>query len=400
VLTPQLAYLMNDMLSDRLARCPAFGCPNALELPDNRPAAAKTGTTNDYRDAWTIGYTPQLAVGVWVGNTDNSPMDNVPGSKGAAPIWQAVMSWAHEELPVATWPQPRGIVTQSVCDPSGQLPTRFCPTVTEIFIEGTTPTVFDNMYQEFRLNRETGRLATIYTPPELVETEVFVIYPDRAADWVRENNLPQPPAEFDTIIDAGETAGEVALVNPGPFQFVAGQLEIIGNARSDNFAYYRLAYFAGLDPVDVQVIADQVGEQKSNAVLGVWDAGELDGLYTLLLTVVRNDGSFSEASVQVTVDNEAPSAEILAPFPDQQFFVDDEWVIVQAQVVDNIALNRVEFFIDSADVPFAISTVPPFTEKWTIPGPGCHTFRVVAYDAAGSETASDPVRVCIIAPES
>ncbi|MEZ4643966.1 MAG: transglycosylase domain-containing protein [Chloroflexota bacterium] len=82
ILTPQLAFLMNDMLSDRSARCAAFGCPNVLELPDNRPAAVKTGTTNDYRDAWTIGYTPQLAVGVWVGNTDNSPMDTVPGSKG------------------------------------------------------------------------------------------------------------------------------------------------------------------------------------------------------------------------------------------------------------------------------------------------------------------------------
>jgi membrane peptidoglycan carboxypeptidase len=83
ILTPQLAFLMNDMLSDRGSRCQGFGCPNALELPDNRPAAAKTGTTDDYRDAWTVGYTPQLVTGVWVGNTDNSSMEDVPGSKGA-----------------------------------------------------------------------------------------------------------------------------------------------------------------------------------------------------------------------------------------------------------------------------------------------------------------------------
>ena len=72
ILTPQLAFLMNNMLSDRVARCPAFGCPNALELPNNRPVAAKTGSTNDFRDAWTVGYVPQLVVGVWVGNTDNT----------------------------------------------------------------------------------------------------------------------------------------------------------------------------------------------------------------------------------------------------------------------------------------------------------------------------------------
>jgi membrane peptidoglycan carboxypeptidase len=63
---------MNDMLSDRSARCAGFGCPNALELPDNRPAAVKTGTTNDYRDGWAMGYTPQLVTGVWIGNTDNT----------------------------------------------------------------------------------------------------------------------------------------------------------------------------------------------------------------------------------------------------------------------------------------------------------------------------------------
>jgi membrane peptidoglycan carboxypeptidase len=398
ILPPQLAFLMNDILSDRLARCPAFGCPNALELPENRPVAAKTGTTNDYRDAWTVGYTPQLAVGVWVGNTDNTPMENVPGSKGAAPIWQAIMTWAHQGLPIETWTRPAGIVTQSVCDPSGLLPTSFCPTVSEYFIEGTGPTVFDNMYQEFRINRETGRLATIYTPPELVETQVFVIYPDRAADWVRENEIEQPPAEFDTILDTGEQAGDVAIVTPRPFAFVGDQVEIVGNVRVDDFSHYRLAYFEGLDPTNLQVIADNIREQKNNEPLAAWDVGELDGLYTLLLTAFRRDGSFVEANVQVTVDNEAPTAEILAPFPDQEFFVDDEWIVVQAQITDNLSLSRVDFFIDNAEVPFAISTVPPFTEKWTIPGPGCHTFRVIAYDAAGNETSSESVRACVVAP--
>lgn len=400
IVSPQLAFLMNDMLSDRTARCQAFGCPNVLELPDNRPAAAKTGTTNDFRDAWTVGYTPQLAAGVWVGNTDNAPMEEVPGSKGAAPIWHAFMAWALEDEVPETWGRPPGIVERAVCDVSGLLPTAHCPTVTEYFIEGTEPAVYDNVFQEFKINRETGRLATIYTPPELVETRVYRIYPERAADWVRENEIPQPPTEYDTIDDAPGGGGPVAILSPEPFAFVNGEVEIVGNARLEDFTHYRLAYFQGLTPNDIQTITEDTPEERNEETLGVWDVSDLNGLYTLLLTVVREDGSFEEVSVPVTVDNTAPTAAIVFPIPNQSIFTDEEWVIVQALVEDDISIDRVAFYIDNAGVPFAISTVPPFTEKWTISGPGCHHFYVVATDAAGNERESDPVRVCLVARDN
>lgn len=399
ILTPQLAFLMNDMLSDRSARCAGFGCPNALELPNNRPAAVKTGTTNDFRDGWTVGYTPQLVTGVWIGNTDNTPMENVPGSKGAAPIWNAFMSWALQDAPIETWTRPSGLTQRAVCNLSGQLPTPHCPTVLEYFIEGTEPTVFDNMYQEFKINRENGRLATLDTPPELIESKVYIIYPEKAADWVRENELEQPPTEYDTIQTPDGQEGDAAILDPLPFQFVNGIVEIRGNAAGDNFAYYRLAYFAGLTPVNLQTIVERATEERRNDILGAWDVSNLNGLYTLLLTVVKEDGSFDEVSVPVTVDNTPPTAEILFPIPDQTIFTDEEWVIIQAQVTDDISVDRVEFFVNGAGVPFAISTVPPFTEKWAIPGPGCHNFRVVAYDAAGNSTTSQTVRVCIVSRE-
>jgi membrane carboxypeptidase/penicillin-binding protein len=396
ILTPQLAYLMNDMLSDRSARCAAFGCPNVLELPDNRPAAAKTGTTNDFRDDWTIGYTPQLVTGVWLGNTDNSPTNNLPSYKGAGPIWQAMMSWAMQDEPVEVWPRPPGLVEMAVCNTSGLLPTPHCPTVSELFIQGTQPTIYDNIYQEFAVNRETGRLATIDTPPELIERKIYRIYPEQAADWVRENEIEQPPAEFDTISTPLVTSGDAAILSPLPFAFVKGQVVITGTARSDNFAFYRLAYFAGLSPTDLQSIADNVAEPKENEALGVWDVENLNGLYTLLLTVVRQDGSFAEVSTHVTVDNTPPTADILFPLANQEIFTDEEWILIQAQVSDDVSLNRVEFYIDNAGVPFAISTVPPFTEKWTIRGPGCHSFHVIAVDEAGNETESAAVPVCLV----
>lgn len=397
ILPPQLAFLMNDILSDRTARCAGFGCPNVLELPGSRAVAVKTGTTNDYRDGWAVGYTPDLVTGVWVGNTDNSPMREVPGSKGAAPIWHAFMSWALRDAPLQGWQRPSGLVERAVCDLSGLLPTGRCPTVSEYFIEGTVPGLYDSIYQEFRINRETGRLATIYTPPELIETKVYKIYPERAADWVRENELEQPPQEYDTIDVPPELDGDVVITSPRPFAFVNGEIEIIGSVGGDHFAYYRLADFEGLDPVDVKVLADNVHEVVQDELLGVLDAGQLHGLYTILLTAVRPDGSYQEVSVHVVIDNTPPEAEILFPLANQSIFVSEEWVIVQAKVTDDISLDRVEFYVDGAGVPFAISTVAPFTEKWKIPGPGCHQFKVAAVDAAGNKQESAPVPVCIVA---
>jgi len=177
---------------------------------------------------------------------------------------------------------------------------------------------------------------------------------------------------------------------------VHGQVVISGTVNLDGFAYYRLAYFEGLSPTDLRTIADNVTEAVVNGPLGVWDVENLSGLYTLLLTAVRQDGSFEEVSLPITVDNTPPSAEILFPLSNQQIFTDEEWVIVQAQASDDQSIARVEFYVDNAGVPFAISTVPPFTEKWTIRGAGCHSFRVVAVDAAGNETEGTAVPVCLI----
>jgi len=92
VIRAEHAYLITSILSDAAARAPMFGSDSILNLPF--PAAAKTGTTNEYRDNWTIGYTPDLVTGVWVGNADNTPMVDTSGISGAAPIWSEFMQAA------------------------------------------------------------------------------------------------------------------------------------------------------------------------------------------------------------------------------------------------------------------------------------------------------------------
>ncbi len=128
-LDPRIAYVITDILDDDVARSPAMGRNNALALPF--PAAAKTGTTNDFRDNWTLGYTPGVVVGVWVGNTDGHPMVNSSGLLGAAPLWRTIMEhiYGNESIraalavggvdPPTEFVMPAGLEEREVCLPSG-----------------------------------------------------------------------------------------------------------------------------------------------------------------------------------------------------------------------------------------------------------------------------------------
>jgi membrane peptidoglycan carboxypeptidase len=120
VLDARTAYLITDILSDNYARHSTFGAGSPLRL--SRPAAAKTGTTQDWRDNWTVGYTPDLVAGVWAGNADNEPMRHVSGVTGAAPIWHDVMEELHKTRPVREFVRPEGLVEQIVCADNGLVP--------------------------------------------------------------------------------------------------------------------------------------------------------------------------------------------------------------------------------------------------------------------------------------
>lgn len=115
-LSPQVAYLISDILSDRYARMRAFGERSVLDV--DRPAAVKTGTTTDWRDNWTVGYTPDRVVGVWVGNADGQAMEAVSGIDGAGPVWHEVMLAAHRYLPPRPFEPPEGVVEVAVCGES------------------------------------------------------------------------------------------------------------------------------------------------------------------------------------------------------------------------------------------------------------------------------------------
>ncbi|HEY3247340.1 MAG TPA: penicillin-binding protein 1A [bacterium] len=137
VLSEEVAYLMTDLLKGVITQ----GTGRAAAI--GRPAAGKTGTTDDYRNAWFVGYTPFLTTAVWVGNDNNTPMRRVVGGMVPARIWAAFMKVATQRAPAEDWKRPNGVIAVTVCGASGRLAGAGClKPRTEVFIRGTEPTEY------------------------------------------------------------------------------------------------------------------------------------------------------------------------------------------------------------------------------------------------------------------
>ena len=159
VLTEEAAYLIFDVLSDNNARKEIFGTNSLLNI-SGRKIMVKTGTTNDKRDNWTIGGNPNVMVGVWVGNNDNSEMLNVAsGVSGASPIWRRVLLEALTGLRAASVETPSGIVSAAVDEVSGYRAHDGYPARTEIFIKGSEPGE-DTVHVKLKVCKSDGKLAT------------------------------------------------------------------------------------------------------------------------------------------------------------------------------------------------------------------------------------------------
>ncbi|MDD2694652.1 MAG: penicillin-binding protein 1C [Anaerolineales bacterium] len=186
VLDERVAWVISDVLSDDQARMLGFGRNSVLRL--DRPAAVKTGTTTNFHDNWTIGYTPDLVVGVWAGNSDYRPMRDVSGVSGAAPIWHQFMRTALAGQPETWVTHPPGINVLQVCTPSGGLPSPDCPYLRqEWFIAGSEPTEPDRLYHQVVIDTLNGRLASADTPPERRQVRLALDLPAQARAWAQKN---------------------------------------------------------------------------------------------------------------------------------------------------------------------------------------------------------------------
>lgn len=168
VIPKDIALQITDILSDNDARAPAFGESSSLNFPD-RSVAVKTGTTNNYRDTWIIGYTPSFVLGAWVGNNDNTPMEKKVAGFIVAPMWHAVMEEALKKLPVENFEKPAPV------------PQDIKPILRGAWMGNTS----------YFIDQTSGALATDLTPPEL-RVEKFVPDTHSILYWVDKND-PRGP---------------------------------------------------------------------------------------------------------------------------------------------------------------------------------------------------------------
>jgi len=207
VVPEEIAREITDILSDNKARAFMFGTKSPLYLGD-RPAAAKTGTTNNWRDAWTIGYTPSLVCGVWVGNNDNTEMkEGASGVTVAAPIWHNFMMRALVDVPIENFTPPNPINVQKA------------------ILRGEIPGTL-----KVKIDKASGKLATNLTPSSYIIEKTYKVYhsilyfvdkdnprgpvprdpnidpqferwEQGIKDWMRKNNIEQekPPTEYDDL---------------------------------------------------------------------------------------------------------------------------------------------------------------------------------------------------------
>lgn len=325
VIRPEHAYLMTSILSDNSARRAAFGPNSVVELPF--PAAVKTGTTNDFRDNWTLGFTPDLVVGVWVGNPDYTPMKNTTGLSGAAPIWSAVMQNAIQKLTggnPAPFSPPAGVGQQVICAISGTSPSQWCPQQrSEIFAIDQPPLPANqDLWQKATIDTWTGLLASPACSDFVEDKLVLNVTDPFARKWIRKNPQGQawaeqmgfpPPALFAPTRECKSDDPHPTLDFAYPRDrdtITSSMLDIyiVANA-SNGFDYWQLDYALGENPVEWQPLAQARNAYSQPAIAYSWDlSGFPSSVVTLRLHMNGPESAYAERQIHLFLQVPTPTA--------------------------------------------------------------------------------------------
>ncbi len=360
VIPVEHAYLMSDILSDDQARYSVFGAGTSLETQSN--AAVKTGTTNDVRDTWAMGYLPNLAVGVWTGNADFTPMDQELGSATiAGPIWNRIITGAFDILDdePAQFARPSTIVEREVCVVTGAAVSDYCReminpytgwtgTYTEIFAAGTEPTSpEDDIIGYVDVDQFSGKLPSTTCGRDYVETRrVLNLQDPFVLDWLAQDGLGQQFAQVLKIEEGTDVAPieECDLEDPRPLievayppngQIIKERIEVWGfiDVLNGEFDYYEIEWGFTEDPTEwgptqgrqrIPVTRDG-GEPQ---MLGQWSIVEIpSSIVTIRVRVFDTEGHTAEVRRTIQIDNPNP----IAPTPTPTTVVPTETPITPAE---------------------------------------------------------------------
>lgn len=351
VMLESLTYMATNVMSDPQNTCVIFTC-GQLDLPDRRPAARKTGTSEPYEnstnigDTWTLGYTPDLVAGIWVGNADNSPMKNIFSTTIAWPIWRDYMaaSLKQLEIPAKPFPRPATVEERDLCWPSGRYPTDLCPTgriYKGMVAKESIPTgdklskMQDTWWQRVPIDVRTGQRAGPGTPAVFTSQQVRLVFPQAELEgwtglreWAEAAGVAGQLAPSANTIVAG--VGLVNVATPTSGQRVNGVVTVAGRAASPDFTGYVVEWGAGVSPPRWTAITTSTTPTSprpgpASAVVGAivtlatWDTRSVpDGDYVIRVRLDDRKLGELQYAVSVVVSNSGgtgrtPIAAILAP---------------------------------------------------------------------------------------
>ncbi|NPA26757.1 MAG: hypothetical protein GXO36_04070 [Chloroflexi bacterium] len=387
VLDPGVAYLVTHVLSDAPAHWPSLGARGPLDLEH---VAVFVGRAEQARVVWVLMYTPERVAVV--------ALDGREAAVDEAALFDAAQvlarAWAMTVFPASRepWPRPAQVVEVPVCNPSGLLPTPDCPdVVVEVFLKDQVPTQPDPYYRRLKINRVTGRLATIFTPPQWVEERVYFMWPPEARAWAEAQGLPVPPQEYDVVQPAPPPPG-VVLQSPEMFAYVTGRVVFRGQVDAAGVQHYRIQIGQGPFPETWVVLAE--GEAPRHGALAEWDTADwAEGLYTVQLLATDTQGRVRVHTIQLTVDHTPPRVRVRYPQPETAYCpvapcgqaqpARRDALPIRIQAEDNLALAEVRAWLDGEFL--AQWAAPPFDLAWPVQ-PGSHRLRVEARDQAGNRT--------------
>lgn len=334
VIRAEHAYLISSILSDNQARSPMFGSNSVLNLPFQ--VAAKTGTTNDFRDNWTLGFTPDISVGVWVGNADYTPMQNTSGLTGAAPIWAEAMQLIVNQVTGGnpSWfVRPSGVVDRVICSISGTEPSQWCPSQrSEMFAYDQLPMPeSEDLWQKVSIDTWTGLRASEACKDFVDEVFVLNVKDENAVKWIKDTSqgkawaesigfdppvlfVPERECRIDDsrpkIIFAGLSDGQEITTNP--FEIYA----LV--SATNNYKKMRLEYGKGPDPNEWTQLAEFDRSFNDVDLIYTWDLFEDEiepGEYTLKIIIESTEeGRYAEKMVRINIRVATPTPTVTPTF--------------------------------------------------------------------------------------
>ena len=321
VIDAEYTYLIWDILSDPQSECLTFGC-GGITINSHK-SGVKTGTSEPFEDTarcagligetWAFGYSPDLVVGIWAGNSDNDCVQHIYSTSISWRSVNSAFAAAHKDLPTTAMARPSGIVEAQVCVPSGMLPSPLCgQTTTGLFAKQKLPAEQDNWWQNITIDTRTGLVATASTPSQYRSTQVALVPPesllqtdvDKKAweEWAKELNVPLAGQGVGLgSVGAGDPNGVAAILLPRNNANVSGVVQILGRAVSPSFRQYKLEYGLGPNPTSWVTIVTNPNPVETGTI-GAWNTQGLpSGDYTLRLVVQDTRGGDTIASVLIRI---------------------------------------------------------------------------------------------------